>query len=201
MLSSSGPRPSAASTREALAAICTPAPISCSAGAWSQIVTSKPLRRRLKPAARPPMPAPAMRMVGRSGINPLNYVVSVQGVGEPPDAAGPLSPLAPLGRGSPAVPQSESALTTKVPSLRMDDALPARLGEEALECHRAGRNRWRGWRDAGEWRCLREPFLLRRQAPRHHPLRVGRVPAHGLDLDVHRLIVGVEQLDAVAVRI
>src|SRR5262249_46263735 len=70
-----------------------------------------------------------------------------------------------------------------------------------FERHRVGRARWIALYDLRKRRRLGEPLLLRRQAPRIDLGAVARVPSHWLDFDVHRLVVRVEQLDAVSVGI
>src|SRR3954452_1852580 len=54
---------------------------------------------------------------------------------------------------------------------------------------------------ACEWRGLLEPGFACRQAPGEGEMGVRRIPADRLVLDVHDLVVGIEQLDAMAIGI
>src|SRR4051794_20272830 len=57
------PNPSATSTRLALGEICSPAPTSSSRSAFSMMTTRKPCCASASDAVKPPIPAPAMKMV------------------------------------------------------------------------------------------------------------------------------------------
>src|SRR6266436_2079224 len=92
------------------------------------------------------------------------------------------------------------------PSLRRDvladecARLPHAGGDELLETHRVAFARGLARLDARKAARLDEPLPPGRQLPAAlHG--VARVPAHRLVLDVHHLVMGVEQLDAVTVRI
>src|SRR5215472_18020090 len=74
------------------------------------------------------------------------------------------------------------------------------LRQEFLQRERVRLLRRIARRDTGELRRLEMPRAARRQAP-GAVAGVGGVPAHRLVLDVHHLIVGVEELDAVPVGI
>src|SRR5438309_321625 len=50
-------------------------------------------------------------------------------------------------------------------------------------------------------RCFLKPGLARRQPPGMSDSRIRRIPADRLVLDIHDLVVGVEQFDAMAVRV
>src|SRR5262249_49636928 len=73
-------------------------------------------------------------------------------------------------------------------------------GDEFFQAHRVAFARGLTRLDACKPARLDEPLLPRRKLPAAlHG--VARVPAHRFVLDVHHLIVSVEELDAVSVRI
>src|SRR5215468_12320560 len=93
-----------------------------------------------------------------------------------------------------------------MPSLRHDILAdecarsPHASGDELLETHRVAFARGLARLDPRKAARLDEPLPPRRQLPAAlHGL--ARVPAHRLVLDVHHLVMGIEQLDAMTIGI
>src|SRR5262249_40194342 len=77
---------------------------------------------------------------------------------------------------------------------------PHARGDEFFQAHRVALARGLARLDACKTARLDEPLPPRRKLPAAlHGM--ARVPAHRLVLDVHHLVMGIEELDAVAVRI
>src|SRR5262245_19196542 len=86
-------------------------------------------------------------------------------------------------------------------SLRLNAALsPHPGGEELFETHRLALARGFARFDPSETARLDEPSPSRRKLPSAFH-RLARIPTHRLVLDIHHLVVGIEQLDAVSVGI